>query len=360
MNCSEGSCENCWGTYPCLLRYAVFQYYLIFVFGTVLTCKKTQKPLKVLLCSMFTTTLLMCLVVMPFKVEEAMTELLCDPNRMSKGVQISLNLFYTVLAEMEILYIAALAFIRAMAVWSNQRRTLGLRTAVVLVIIGSLYHVATTLGMMGPLYWGYVTEPWVVTAIAILYCCLNSILPISITIACYFSMMLAVLFNRRRLANNGHNTNGHKVVDQATLSMLAVFISNLLMALPHSLYHLVNEFIDDTYTIYTIVHLIFFIHFVVDPAVFVWFNRNYRDRVGAWVLLGLRKVRCCLSSFTAAFNLTPNTIPSTLNLTTTPSTLNLTTTPSTLNLTTTPSTLNLTTPSTLTLPHPPPLTLPHP
>lgn len=78
----------------------------------VLTCTKTRPAVKILLCSMLATTLIMCVIVMPFGIEVVLSELLCDPTRISQSVLIGLVLLYTVLVQMEQFYIASLAFFR--------------------------------------------------------------------------------------------------------------------------------------------------------------------------------------------------------------------------------------------------------
>lgn len=116
--------------------------------------------------------------------------------------------------------------------------------------------------------------------------------------------------NKRRLASGQHNTKVcGSVMDQATRAMLAVFISNLVLALPHSVYHI---FRMRSFTVYIIIHVIFFLHIVVDPFVFVWFNLYHRQRVADKVRAALDKIRCWSSaSRSAASILTLDSPPST-------------------------------------------------
>lgn len=65
-------------------------------------------------------------------------------------------------------------------------------------------------------------------------------------------------------------------MDQATRAMLAVFISNLVFSLPHSIYHLMGK-LPHYYSV--IFHILFSAHFVVDPLVFIFVNLHHRRRV---------------------------------------------------------------------------------
>lgn len=65
-------------------------------------------------------------------------------------------------------------------------------------------------------------------------------------------------------------------MDQATRAMLAVFISNLVFSLPHSIYHLMGR-LPHYYSV--IFHILFSAHFVVDPLVFIFVNLHHRRRV---------------------------------------------------------------------------------
>lgn len=85
--------------------------------------------------------------------------------------------------------------------------------------------------------------------------------------------LLQIQRNRGRLAANQHHPRSATSMDQATRAMLAVFISNLIFGLPHSIYHLMGR---QPYYMHVIFHVIFSTHFVVDPLAFVWLNSGYR------------------------------------------------------------------------------------
>lgn len=84
--------------------------------------------------------------------------------------------------------------------------------------------------------------------------------------------------NKRRLAASQCQAREVTVMDQATRAMLAVFISNLIFGIPHSVHHLMGK---QPHYMKIIFHVLFSTHFVVDPLAFVWFNSGYRRRVAA-------------------------------------------------------------------------------
>lgn len=83
--------------------------------------------------------------------------------------------------------------------------------------------------------------------------------------------------NKHNLAASLNKRTATKVVDEATRAMLAVFISNLLLGLPHSIYHMMP--FDYRVFSYVIMHSVFFTHLFVDPLVFLCFNQHHRKRV---------------------------------------------------------------------------------
>lgn len=84
--------------------------------------------------------------------------------------------------------------------------------------------------------------------------------------------------NKRRLAASQCQARNATIMDQATRAMLAVFISNLIFGIPHSIHHLMGK---QPHYMKVIFHVLFSTHFMVDPLAFVWFNSGYRLRVAA-------------------------------------------------------------------------------
>ncbi|KAG7154945.1 uncharacterized protein LOC121855615 [Homarus americanus] len=312
INCTEPNCQRCYekGLYgpdePAisshLLKFAAVHCYLVFLLGTtcngvalwcIATCTKTRPAVKVLLCSVFVPIMVICLVVQPCFAEMLLALLTCDDLRAPWPFKVAVILFYSTLAQMELVCIATISVLRVAAVWSSHRHSVGLRAAVGIVVTIIVYSVLITPSLLGSLLLLNLKSRLVKRAISFLYFFLNTMVPILVTISCYVVMMIAVRRNRLRLADS-HSQSRDSVVDQATRAMMAVFVNNLLLGFPHSVYHLLE---DPPRTAAVGFHILFYTHFVVDPVVFVWFNRNYRKRVSERVIMGLRwMTRCCSSS----------------------------------------------------------------
>lgn len=77
----------------------------------VVGCSRTRPSIKVLLCALFSSALLMCLVVMPFMAHLSLAKQWCDREVSVRAIQGSL-LVYVVLTETELFFIVVLAFLR--------------------------------------------------------------------------------------------------------------------------------------------------------------------------------------------------------------------------------------------------------
>ncbi|XP_045118285.1 G-protein coupled receptor 35-like [Portunus trituberculatus] len=287
------NCTIPWDTFQgdipdSLLHFFIFYCYAVSSVGLicnvvalwcVVSCPRTRPAVKVLLCALFSSTLLMCVLVMPFMAYVGLSKVRCSvylPTPLTEGMV----LLYIVLTEMELLFIVVMAFLRTVAVWSPQRHQVKLRTSLALVAGVALYATVTTLVV----FWRGIN---IVTKLsARIYNCLNFLAPVVLTLACYLSMIVAVRYNKSRVASSNHAALTGKVMDQATRAMLAVFISNLLLGLPHSIYHILP--VDFSIIPYVIVHIIFYAHLIVDPLAFLCSNHHHRQRL-------LQAVTSCLN-----------------------------------------------------------------
>ncbi|KAG0727246.1 hypothetical protein GWK47_035042 [Chionoecetes opilio] len=267
-----------------LLWGSLVHCYCVMVLGTlgnalalwcVGTCAKTRGTVKALLVSVFLPALLVCLATRPIIVETRYALLTCDSHRVSvMALRINMTL-YNILAQTELASIAVVAVIRVVSVWAPQTQTLGLRWTVGLVTAIWMYSILTGLGMMGLVMTGEVDRSWsIITALYFL----NTTLPALITAAAYIVIIVIMRRNKRRLADSQQQRRprGTTMDQQVTLAMQAVFLSNMVFGLPHSVYHLMGK---QPYYLYIIFHILFSTHFVMDPLAFVWFNRCYRRRV---------------------------------------------------------------------------------
>ena len=106
----------------------------------------------------------------------------------------------------------------------------------------------------------------------------------------YTCLFPQVRYNKRRVASSNHAALTGKVMDQATRAMLAVFISNLLLGLPHSIYHILP--FDFSILPYVIVHTIFYAHLIIDPLAFLCSNLHHRQRLLQAVISCFKLIPC--------------------------------------------------------------------
>ncbi|XP_045118286.1 rhodopsin-like isoform X1 [Portunus trituberculatus] len=226
---------------------------------------------------------------MPFMAHVAMSKLWC-------GLQVNMWLIqgflfvYVILTEMELFFILVMAFLRTIAVWSPQRHQVKQRTSLALVMGVALYSIAITSALMVP-YWVDIVDESTAIIIARVLSVTHYFLPVLLTLACYSSMIFVIRRNKCRLAATPDTAETGQVMDQATRAMLAVFISNLLFGLPHSIYHILSY--PGHVVPYVSIHIVFYSHLFIDPLVFVCFNLHHRQRLLQALKSCLQRVICC-------------------------------------------------------------------
>ncbi|XP_050693415.1 uncharacterized protein LOC126984064 isoform X2 [Eriocheir sinensis] len=267
-----------------LLWLAVVHNICIAIFGIlgnavalwcVASCTKTRRPVKVLLMSVFVPVLVICVGSRPLVVEIALGLINCDAHRISLTATIAHLFAYSIMAQSELAFIAVIAVVRVAAVWTTGKSDLKMRVAVTLVLSVIAYSLITGIVIFGAVVTKRV-EGKTRDALSFLYFFLATLLPVLVTFASYALMIIAVQRNKRRLAATLQQPRAGAVMDQATRAMLAVFISNLVFSLPHSIYHLMGT-LPHYYSV--IFHILFSAHFVVDPLVFIFANLHHRRRV---------------------------------------------------------------------------------
>ncbi|XP_045118185.1 uncharacterized protein LOC123508515 [Portunus trituberculatus] len=261
----------------------------VVVLRCVVGCSRTPPAVKILLCALFSSTLLMCLLVMPFMAHVGVSKARCDGQIPIMAIRVVITI-YIILTEMELLYISLMALLRAIAVWSPTKRELKIPAAVALLVGILIYSTVMTLLLLAA-FWYDIVSGYTGFVLAQIYNSINFLAPVVFTIACYLSMLLAVRRNQHRLAATPDTAATSKVMDQATRAMLAVFISNLLLGLPHSIYHLLPRYDNQVFS-YVTMHIIFFTHLFVDPLVFVFFNIQHRQRVLQALKMCMQCVTC--------------------------------------------------------------------
>ncbi|XP_050700684.1 uncharacterized protein LOC126987606 [Eriocheir sinensis] len=238
----------------------------------VARCQRTITPVKVILGAIFSCTLLLCLVELPFMAHLNLVILRCDkiPTMVMEGVLISC----LVLSNMELFYISIMAFLRARAVWAPLRGPVTLRRAVAVVVGAGFYFLFVTMVSQASQWMELVNVNYVLTRV---YCVVHFFLPVLCTIVCYLSTIVAVRRNKRNLPVGHHTAAVTQVTDEATRAMLAVFLSNLVLSFPYSIHYI--QPVSYSFTIRVVITMVYFTRLFVDPLVFVCFNRHHRRHV---------------------------------------------------------------------------------
>lgn len=285
-----------------LLWVGLVHTYCIIVLGSlgnaivlwcVATCSKTRRPIKVLLFNVFLPVLVICMVTMPVITEILSAMLTCDNDRIARTVVTVTMVMTSILGQIEQIAIAVMAVVRAVTVWAPRRPQLGVRGAVMLLLATWIYTILTGLVFIKLMKMRVPVDPQAATYTTILFF-INLTLPALVTAAVYILMIVVIQRNKRRLMANANQQGTMTTnMDQATRAMLAVFITNLVFGLPHSIYHLLGP---QPLYMHVIIHVIFCTHYIVDPLVYMWFNVSYRERL----ISSFRKVMRCLSSSSTA------------------------------------------------------------
>ncbi|XP_050700685.1 uncharacterized protein LOC126987607 [Eriocheir sinensis] len=237
----------------------------------VARCHRTITPVKVILGAIFSCTLLICLVELPFMAHVFLADLRCD-EEVPKTVEDGVIITCVIINNMELFYISIMALLRARAVWAPGRGPVKLRTAVALVVGVGLYSLFMLM-VIHVTIWTQDLHIRSDNVLEIAYCVVHYFLPVLLTLVCYLSTIVAVRRNQRNLPS-GQPT---AAVDEVTRAMLAVFLSNLVSVLPFSIYAILP--LDTDILTTGIMNMLYYTHLFVDPLVFVCFIRHHRRRV---------------------------------------------------------------------------------
>lgn len=286
------ACEYTPFTPPASVWASFIVSHFIIVFGIlgnalalwcVVTCTKTQRPMKVLLSSVFLSTLAVCLAMVPMIADAHRSLNTCLPLVVTDMRVHDIPRFVIVImVQIEVISIAAIAVIRGAAIWAPQNPTLGVGGAVVLVWVTCTYAILSTVvtaALVGLEQVSYGNNNTTATVLNFV----NVALPSLITAAAYILMILVIQGNKRHLVAS-QQEKATTTMDQVTRAMLAVFISNLVFILPHSIYGLTG---GHPYAIKAIFEAILLMHFVVDPLVYIYCNSDNREKV----VSSMRKVK---------------------------------------------------------------------
>lgn len=277
-----------------LLWVALVHCYCVIVIGTlgnalamwcVATCPKTRQPLKVLVFSVFLLIFIMCLTAQPVIGEGLIAHLTCDPDRISWTVYHIFTLMeFIFLAQIEQASIATIVVVRATVLWAPRRQMLGSGGAVGLLLMACFHPFLCMMGTVAVLAMRLAKTNEMIGIFVI------RTLPSLITAAACIFMLFVIQRNKRRLAAyQQQQVRVPTTMDEATWTMPAVFISNLVFWVPICIYH---PLAIPTAHLAVILDIISSTHLMVGPLVFMWFNIGYRDKIVSSIRKVIQSMSC--------------------------------------------------------------------
>ncbi|CAL4085975.1 unnamed protein product, partial [Meganyctiphanes norvegica] len=263
-----------------LAEYDAFHNCLLFVFGTlgngcvlwcVRQCPKTPLPLKLMLASIYLPVAIICFfstlplvvfVIAKYKLCWEINSVIWHSTNISVMV-------YSAMAQVEIFSITAMATFRVFAVWSSTKFELTMDQLKWILPSLWLSSILESQIVIGIDVYEVVDIPML---LSVIYYLPTVMLPLLYTLACYIAVFIKMRQHQQELNSMAASITS-SVSAQASRLVLMVFISNFMFGLPHAVFHVIpNPSIEVSF----IVHIIYSIHFIVDPVVFFVFSENYR------------------------------------------------------------------------------------
>ncbi|XP_047489767.1 uncharacterized protein LOC125039645 [Penaeus chinensis] len=239
------------------------------------TCKLIQSGMKIQLQILFTTDIAICLFMLP--AHAAIEYRILSGIHQNKTSETVFTLLYAMAVGIERLTVMVIAIYRMMAVcyplkyqyWSQKKVAVLVNlftcSPVVLILaIKLLIKDDSGIEAFDPnsslsnsfLQYGFVSAPTVITLIT------------------YLVMVLLILFKKGSISPP----------DSCERSVRIFILTNTLFEVPDGIMHASKATVGDA--VYTIVHVIYRIHYALDPIFFVGLNARYRQMV----------YQCCSSS----------------------------------------------------------------
>ncbi|XP_047486286.1 uncharacterized protein LOC125037271 isoform X2 [Penaeus chinensis] len=240
------------------------------------TCKKMQTGMKIQLFFFFTTTLAISFVVLPAYAVMDYWRFLCWQG----GIIVKLCSFttYTVLGIIERNVFTVIATYRMIAVcfplkyqqWCQRRVVLSIEIAICFCVV-LLWAVAIFTQDLGTVE---INDPSSYALGRVLFY-LFLLVPIIITVVAYVTMIAYMRFKKGP-------RNSHR--NQVSFGLGILILTNLLLDVPHIMMHLSG--VDSMSLPFILIHVIYRLHYALDPFLFVGMNAPYRQKVLRCVSFG--------------------------------------------------------------------------
>ncbi|XP_068217481.1 uncharacterized protein [Palaemon carinicauda] len=223
-----------------------------------------------------------CIATLPFVTYLYYADFFCLENGVPKEVQFFFSILNSILLQGERLNFTVLAVYRCVAVLCPSKYkklvitkvVISLQVGILLIIvppwiilgISKGFDFSTMSGSVMRLQFDSGPSFHFVKALYGVYYCL----PFIITFGACAVMMIALLRHRQRA--KGVSVKRKRNMDHIASTIRVVLLTNVLLDGPHVVFHVLEDF--ELASIIT--HMAFFLHLVLDAAIFVGMNRSYR------------------------------------------------------------------------------------
>ncbi|XP_064112221.1 uncharacterized protein LOC135219403 isoform X1 [Macrobrachium nipponense] len=273
---------------------AVWEQLMICVIGSICSavsiwclvcCQRTGRAVKLQLICTFGLQICICLVTLPFVTYLYYAQFFCLGITVPKQVVFFFSILNSMFLQGERLNFMVMAVYRVLAVLCPRQYqklvtmnvAIGLQVGIFLIVVppwivlGILkdFDFSGESGSVMRLHFEQRGSSNFVMALYGLYYCL----PFIITFIAYTLMIISVIRQNHYVKRRTRRRK--KSMDHVASTIRFVILTNLLLDGPHVVFHLLEGF--DLATIVT--HMAFFLHLVLDPAIFIGMNHNYRREV---------------------------------------------------------------------------------
>ncbi|XP_045620733.2 uncharacterized protein [Procambarus clarkii] len=259
-------------------------------------CGRTNKATKFLLCFFFSILLGVCVVTLPSISFVNHARAFCQYEWVPEGFYITTSIFSTFLIQFERVNFTAISVFRCVAVWEPHVFHKVSRVSIVLIMEAVLAFYVVLPWLLGVIlshgdvhYDGKVSQVKFgeksLNDMVYRWYGVNYTTTFLATLLAYILLIVAIV---RREKRAGERTTD-ATMDHVSFTIQVILLANLLLDGPHVIVHL----LEGQRLANIIIHMIFNLHLVIDPAVFVGLNVHYRSAV-------LHRIKTCVPHSVAA------------------------------------------------------------
>ncbi|XP_042241267.1 C-C chemokine receptor type 8-like [Homarus americanus] len=276
--------------YPELVTVSAALKCIISFFGTLgnatslwclVQCRKTNPAVRIHLVFVFSVLLGICLITLPGVTFINYISAFCKVESVPQGLRIFFSISNSVLLQIDRINFTAIAGFKMIAVFSPHRyQSVTKLMVVVLEVFICTYALlpwlfgifqdfqyATYNGRFMAVDFGHRNST--LNNVIYIWYGVNYCLPFLLTLVAYLLMTASMIHQKQNL---GMCAVSASTMDHVTYTLRVVLLTNLVLDGPHVIVHQLQE--QRLASIIT--HMIFYLHLLIDPLVFVGLNLHYR------------------------------------------------------------------------------------